>query len=69
MTALSVASKIILKLIRDGVVCAPCAGHFAWSITATSCISIVADLPPFSHLKAPAGTGTTQYSPAPVIGG
>jgi hypothetical protein len=51
--ALSVASKIILKLKRAGEVCAPWAGHFGWSITGTSRISIVANLPPLPHVNAP----------------
>jgi hypothetical protein len=55
--------------MRAGVACAFRAGHFGWSMTATSCISIVADLPPSLHRNAPAGTGTTQYNPASVIGG
>ncbi len=69
VTAWSVASKTILKLMRAGVVGAAWAGHPGWSFTGTSRISIVADLPPPPQVNAPVGTATTQYNPASVIGG
>jgi hypothetical protein len=57
------------KLIFAGVAGALCAGHLGWSMTGTSFISSVADLPSSLIVSPPFGTGATQQRPEGAMGG